>query len=135
MIADADSGAPREAVIDRITMMEGLNLGNGVEPALVIDVIDVFLRDAPALVHSIREAITSSDEKGMLRSIHMLKSSAAVVAAPALVRAAAAAEAQARDGRTQEILARLPELVALVDAAARELAVIQADLRRSKNFV
>ncbi len=118
------------SIINRHEMMEGLNLGSGAEPALTIDVIGVFLRDAPARVESIREAIASSDVKAMLRAIHTLKSSAAMVAASDLVRAAADAEAHAREGGTREVLARIPELATLVDAAARELAVIQADLRR-----
>ncbi len=118
------------SIIDRHEMMEGLNLGSGAEPALAIDVIGVFLRDAPAQVESIREAIASSDVKSMLRAIHTLKSSAAIVAASALVRVAADAEAHAREGGTREVLARIPELTTLVEAAARELAVIQADLRR-----
>ena len=114
------------SIIDRHEMMEGLNLGSGAEPALTIDVIGVFLRDAPARV----EAIASSDVKAMLRAIHTLKSSAAMVAASDLVRAAADAEAHAREGGTREVLARIPELTTLVEAAVRELAVIQADLRR-----
>lgn len=135
IVAETGAGVPPAHAINRNELMEGLILGSGAEPTRVNVIIDVFLQDAPALVNSRRVAITSNDAKGMVRASHTLKSSAAMVAASALARAAATAETHAREGRTQEILNRLPERAAPVVAAARELANIQANLRRSQRLV
>ena len=116
IVAETGAGVPPVHAINRNELMEGLCLGSGAELALEIDVIDVFLQDAPALVNSRREAIASNDAKGMVRASHTLKSSAAMVAASALARAAATAEAHAGEGRTQEILKRISARAAPVAA-------------------
>jgi HPt (histidine-containing phosphotransfer) domain-containing protein len=135
IVAETGIGVAPSGTIDRDELMAGLSLGSGAEPALVIDVIDVLLHDGTAAANSLRDAITSNDAKGMLRAIHTLKSSAVMVAASALSRAAATAEAHARQDHIQEIQYRIHELAAMVDVAARKLANIQADLRRSQRLV
>lgn len=119
IVAATGAGLASGGTINRHELMEGLSLGSGAEPTRVIEIIEVFLQVAPALVNSIRDAIASNDARGMTRALHTLRSSAAIVAVSALSRAAAAAETHAREGRIQEVRVRIPELAELVDAAAR----------------
>lgn len=116
------------ATIDRRTLREGLRIGAMAEPALVREVIALFLSDAPKLVQSIRDGVSTGDQKSLLRAAHTLKSSAGMVAATDLAGVAASTEAHARASRTDEITALLPRLDFLLGAAIRELSDIRAEL-------
>lgn len=116
------------AAIDCRALLEGLSLGPMAEPSLVSEVIALFLADAPKLLQSIRDGVSTDDQATLLRAAHTLKSSAAMVAATDLAGVAASVETHARASRTDEITALLPRLDFLLGAAIRELSDIRADL-------
>ena len=121
------------AAIDRRALLEGLRIGAMAEPSLVSEVIALFLSDAPKLLQSIRDGISTDDHETLQRAAHTLKSSAGMVAAIDLADVAASVETHARDARIDEITTLLPQLDFLLGAALRELAVIRTELAPAQN--
>ena len=117
------------AGIDREALLNGLRVGGRTRPALVNKVIDLFLSEIPALLHTLRQALAGSDRAGVERAAHTLKSAAATVTARELARLAASAEALAREDRLDEVASGVGALSALVDQAAVQLGVIRDDLQ------
>lgn len=128
IVAENAGGASVRTNIDRRALLDGLSLGGNAEPALVREVIGLFLADAPKLLELLRDGLSTGDHKSMLRAVHTLKSSAAMVAAVELAAVAASAEAHARGARIDEVEKLLPQLDALLAGALRELSVIGVEL-------
>jgi PAS domain S-box-containing protein len=95
----------------------------------VIELVDTFLREGPALVETLRGALQDADAQQLRRAAHTLKSNARVFGARALAALCQEVEAMARVG----VLAGAAELAARIDdeyarvadalqAAGRELA-------------
>ena len=128
IVAENAGGASAKTNIDRRSLLAGLSLGGIAEPALVREVIGLFLTDAPKLLQSLRDGFSTDDHKSMLRAVHTLKSSAAMVAAVELAAVAAHAEAHARSARIDEVGKLLPQLDALLAGALSELSAISVEL-------
>lgn len=128
IVAENAGDARVRADIDRRALLGGLSLGGIADPALVREVIGLFLADGPKLMQSLRDGLSTGDHKSMLRAVHTLKSSAAMVAAVELAAVAAIAEAHARGTRIDEVSKLLPQLDALLAGALRELSAIGVEL-------
>ena len=123
------------ATIDRRALLEGLSLGGVVDPSLASEVMALFLSDAPKLLQSIRDGVSTHDQTTLRRAAHTLKSSAGMVAATDLAGVAASVEAHARASRIDDITPLLPRLDFLLGTAIRELSVIRAQLEAVRDGV
>src|SRR5438034_175749 len=91
--------------------------------AFVVELVDTFQRDAPALLETLRGALEDADAQRLRRAAHTLKSNGRVFGATRLAALCQELEAMARAGS----LAGAGELVALVDEEyARVADALQA---------
>ena len=93
------------AVLERLRTLQA----DG-EPDVVGEVTSVFLHDAPGRVAGIRQAVVDGHAETAERLAHSLKSSASMLGAQALSRAAGQIESRARErtlGPDDALLARL----------------------------
>lgn len=105
-------------------VIEGLKeIGGEDDPALFVELIGIFLQDAPQRIDELRRALATSDVKLLERAAHTLKSSCANVGATSLSEVCKRMEEHARFGRTQEI-------PALYDETQRLWPRVEAALRR-----
>jgi PAS domain S-box-containing protein len=77
----------------------------------VVELVDTFLREGPALVDTLRDALQDTDAQQLRRAAHTLRSNAQVFGARALAALCQEVEAMARAGA----LADAPALVARID--------------------
>lgn len=75
--------------------------------SLLMDMIGFYEEDAPALLTTVRQSLTSEDLEGLQRAAHSLKGLAATFDAEEAVAAARDVEFASRDGRKRD----LPEMV------------------------
>jgi PAS domain S-box-containing protein len=89
----------------------------------VVELVDTFLREGPALVETLRGALRDADAQQLRRAAHTLKSNAQVFGARGLAALCQEVEAMARVG----VLVDVAELVARIDAEyARVADALQA---------
>jgi PAS domain S-box-containing protein len=91
------------AVLDR--MREQLGGGDG---AIVVEFIDLFISDTPALVAGLRAALSTGDVELAERSAHTLKSNGAIVGAHALSACCLNLEELAKVGALNAVAGALP---------------------------
>lgn len=87
----------------------------------VPELIDSFLEDAPAALQAMRRAAAAGDAVAFRREAHSLKSNGQTFGATALAEAARALEHTPLDELGSQAPARVDELAALFEAAARAL--------------
>ena len=89
--------APEGDVIDPIVLenLRGLNEPGG--PDVFVEILDLYLRDAPPRVEAVRRFAEDGDPDGVARAAHALKGSSQNVGARRLAAAAAALEERGRD--------------------------------------
>jgi len=81
-----DSRDPRGDIID-MQVIEGLReLGGEDEPGLLIEIVALFLADAPQRLGEIDRALATGDLRSLERAAHTLKSSSQNVGALGLAR-------------------------------------------------
>lgn len=97
-----------DAAIDRLRRIGGQEF--------VVEMIDLFLENAPQRVEAAREALAAEDSKSLYRAAHSLKSTAGNLGARALQAAAERLEAKA----TGTERAVLPELLEEMDRRYQE---------------
>ena len=94
---------------------------------LLVEVIDLFLEDAPQLLSTIREAVGRGDADGVRRGAHALKGSAGNFGASTLVAIAHQMEMHAAAGGPDAPGDHLPAL----ETELSELSAELVDLRNS----
>ncbi len=92
----------------------------------VVEMIELFLENAPQRLATAREAFETGDTPTLHRAVHSLKSTAANLGARGLQAAAEAAEARAHD----EDLDAMPPLL---DDLDREYAEARAELEAERD--
>lgn len=92
----------------------------GGERAVTLELLDIFLKEAPLLVEALREGAAAGDRAQVFGAAHTLKSNAATFGAHALSRMCAALET--RTGK------ELPDVRTDVGAIAAEWERVRAEL-------
>ena len=105
--------------IDRATFAE---LQESAGADFVVELVDTFLEDAPALIGELRNARADADAERFRRAAHSLKSNANTFGATALA-------AMARDLETKGLAADAASDAAAIDAIAATYALAAADLK------
>jgi CheY-like chemotaxis protein/HPt (histidine-containing phosphotransfer) domain-containing protein len=120
-----DGGTPNRASIDEAALLADFDNNRQV----LIEVIGVFLSEAPAHVGRIRAAVASDDAAAIAAASHALKGSvglfsrgAAYDAAFALEQAAKAGDPAARDARLHDLDSALTQLCVALQAIREKLA-------------
>jgi HPt (histidine-containing phosphotransfer) domain-containing protein len=100
------------------------------DDALLGEVVEVFLDDAPKALHAVEGALSRTDLPALRAAAHALKGAAANISAEALRAAAGALEQLAHDGRqgeaaggVREVQAALAALVPVLEGARHPEAV------------
>ncbi len=93
----------------------------GGERAMLEELAEVFLTQAPKLLAEIREAADEGRSRELRRAAHTLKGSAGVFSADSVVRVALEVESLAREGRLDQAPAAAEELASLVDRLTMDL--------------
>ena len=119
----------RPGAIDRDAFVRNLSFGGSPKTALMLEVIGLFLRDAPLRLDAIRTGLDNGDTSSVERSVHTLKSSAMMFAADALAQLAARAEDHARAGRLHEVAHLVQQISESIDHTARHLASIRDEMQ------
>ena len=95
----------------------------------VVEMIELFLENAPLRLQAAREALEGDDLTTLHRSVHSLKSTAANLGARALQATAQAAEARANEHDLEALPPLLDDLDRQFDEACSELKA-ERDRRR-----
>ncbi len=107
-------------------VIQGLReLGGDDEPDLLVELIDIFLEDAPHRMKDISEGFAAGDLDRVERGAHTLKSSSANIGALQLSDICRQIVERARMKRTQD-------LAELCNASANSLAKAETELRSLK---
>ncbi|MGE3276426.1 MAG: Hpt domain-containing protein [Vicinamibacterales bacterium] len=93
---------PTEPVLDPASLETLRALNQEGEPDVVIEVLQLFLDDAPARVDTITAAALAGDAVTLARAAHGLKGSAANIGAARLRATCRAIEEAGREGRLAE---------------------------------
>ncbi len=119
------AGAGAQGVLD-MRVIEGLReLGGDDDPGLLLEVIGMFLDDAPTRIEEIRQGLASGDIKLLERAAHSLKSASANVGAMQLSNVCMRIEEIARQDKSGGIAELIPESNKALDDAANALRSIQ----------
>jgi PAS domain S-box-containing protein len=117
------AGPPQSEVRLEAEALKNLRDLGGME--FVIEVVDVFLADAPALMTSLRSSLEREDTEEVRRAAHTLKSNGSTLGAMAFAELCRTVEQHAKDGR----LNRVSQLVDQIDDEYRTLRETLASLR------
>lgn len=98
----------------------------GGDRELLLEIIGLFLRDAPAMLHAVQLGAKRQDADTLAKSAHVLKGSAANFGVTPLYELARELEECAREGE----LAKVPELVGRLERAAETFEQALARLQR-----
>ncbi len=99
-------------VLDAAVLDELRDLAGPDDPSLLIEVIDLFLEDAPGHINNLQQHVADSDMEGLEHAAHALKSSSAYVGAMILSGLCREIERIGREGAEDGAAARIEELVA-----------------------
>ena len=99
------------------------------DPAVVADLVDTFLAEAPALVETVRRAADDGRRVDLKRAAHSLKSSSAALGAAAMSATCAHLEASALDAEPEAVREAVSRVAAECELACAALVAVAADLR------
>ena len=91
----------------------------------LIEVVDLFLADAPALITSLRSSLERQDTEELRRAAHTLKSNGETLGAGVFAKLCRTVEQHAKDGRLDGV----PQLVDQIEHQYRTLQETLASLR------
>ena len=114
-----------ESVIDR-GAIEALVEDIGVED--VIELLDVYLDDAPRQLRSLQAALEACDVQGVAAAAHRMKSTSAMVGATRLAEISQEVEDRARAGDVSGMEGRANEIADLIADAREQLGAARARL-------
>ena len=112
------------AVVDNAILAELREEGDD----LLIDLIELFLRETPARMRVLAEALAAGDRELVERSTHTLKSTAATFGADALRAVAAEAETAARKAGLSRVAELMPVMEREVEQVRAALATERAKI-------
>lgn len=119
------AGAGASGVLD-MNVIEGLReLGGDDDPGLLLEVIGMFLEDAPTRIKELQQGLATGDVKLLERAAHSLKSASANVGAMQLSSVCKRIEEIARQRKSDGIAELIPESDKAWSAAAEALRSIQ----------
>ncbi len=78
-----------------------------VEPAFLVELIDVYLTDSVALIQQMRAAVAGSDAEGLRRAAHSLKSNSSTLGANHLAGLAREVEMSAKAGQFEGVAGKI----------------------------
>ncbi|MFH0943634.1 MAG: Hpt domain-containing protein [Planctomycetota bacterium] len=117
------TGAPASCL--DLKVIEALrDLGGADDPGLLVELIDVFLKDSPERVEGVDAAVRNQDAEGLAAAAHGLKSSAANMGASRVSKLCRTLEAMGRGNDLQgaaELLQELKAEFSLVESAFEEI--------------
>jgi PAS domain S-box-containing protein len=114
-----DTGPPNSEFSLEAAALQNLRDLGGMD--FVIEVVDLFLADAPALITSLRSSLERQDTEELRRAAHTLKSNGSTLGATTFATLCRTAEQRAKDGR-------LDGLSQLVDRIEQEYGTLQETL-------
>ena len=114
--------------IDLSVVQELLDLCDDDDLELFIELIDVFLRDAPTRIDSVVRGAESGDLEQVVFASHALKGSSGNLGAVALQDAADLLQVAGRSGDLAAVRAQVAALRAAFEAAASELRALASEL-------
>lgn len=118
-------GTGASGVLD-MQVIRGLReLGGDDDPGLLVEVIGMFLEDAPTRIKEIEQGLASGDIKLLERAAHSLKSASANVGATQLSSICKRIEEIARQAKSDGIAELIPESNRAWREAAEALRSIQ----------
>ncbi len=118
-------GAGAEGVLD-MQVIEGLReLGGDDDPGLLVEVIGMFLEDAPTRIEEIQQGLATGDIKLLERAAHSLKSASANVGAVQLSLVCKRIEEIARRSTSEGIADLIPESNRALTEVSNALRSIQ----------
>jgi HPt (histidine-containing phosphotransfer) domain-containing protein len=97
----------------------------GGDRELLLEIIELFLRDAPAMMHAVRLEATRAQPEPLAKAAHVLKGSAANFGVSPLYESARELEMCARSGE----LSKVPEILARLERAENDFERALARLR------
>lgn len=119
------AGAGASGVLD-MNVIEGLReLGGDDDPGLLLEVIGMFLEDAPTRIKELQQGLATGDVKLLERAAHSLKSASANVGAMQLSSVCKRIEEIARQRKSDGIAELIPESDKAWNAAAEALRSLQ----------
>jgi len=127
MSVPQSSGQPPKSAQDVLdaSVIEGLReLGGEEDPGLLLELIDLYLADAPQRMSEIEQALASGDWKLLERAAHTLKSASANIGALSLSALCQELELKARSCDAQvctSLYRRSSETYGRVESALRDL--------------
>lgn len=125
MNGSKQGGEGTQGVLD-MQVIEGLReLGGDDDPGLLMEVIGMFLDDAPTRIQEIQQGLSSGDIKLLERAAHSLKSASANVGATRLSHVCKRIEDIARRSTSEGIAELIPESNRALNEAASALRSIQ----------
>jgi HPt (histidine-containing phosphotransfer) domain-containing protein len=104
-----NSASPTDRYNELLALMDG-------DRELLVELIDVFLEDAPQRIQSVRRTLVDHDAEALYRAAHALKGSAGNFGAPDVVSRANRIEALAREND--------------LDAAAIEVEFLETEMNQ-----
>ena len=105
---------------------ELLALGEGGDPELLLDLIEMFAADAPSKVQAVREGFESQDFETVERAAHSLKGSSGNLGATKLQLACERMQAASRNHELDEVRNLVDQLSEAFDQAMTALREVQA---------
>jgi HPt (histidine-containing phosphotransfer) domain-containing protein len=122
------NGAARgeEPILDQGVLQSLEELGGDDDPDLFVELIDLFLQDAPHRIDELRRGLEQGDVKLLERAAHTLKSSSANVGALPLSALCKRMEEHAR----RNVRTELPDLL---ERALRMWSRVEAALRATRS--
>jgi HPt (histidine-containing phosphotransfer) domain-containing protein len=122
---NGSNSAGAQNVLD-MRIIEGLReLGGDDDPGLLVEVIGMFLEDAPTRIREIEQGLSTGDLKLLERAAHSLKSASANVGAMQLSQVCKRIEDIARRSTSDGIAELIPESNKALSDAASALRSIQ----------
>lgn len=115
-------------VLDPTILGELLDLGGEEDREFVVELVDLFLRDAPAKVEAIVEGAMAGDLERVERAAHSLKGSAGNLGAIALQRLAETLQNAGRTGDRSTVVSAAPRIESVFGEARTALRGFTASL-------
>jgi len=113
-------------IIDNSVVEELIALGDGGDPELLLDLIEIFLADGPVKVQEIVEGLSEGDFERMERAAHSLKGSSGNLGARELQAVCEQFQVASRQHRLDEIQDLSPALLTAYEQAEKALLEIRA---------
>lgn len=114
-------------IVDMNVVRELVDLAGDGDPELLLDLIDMFLADAPSKVQAIVDGASSGDAEAVERAAHSLKGSSGNLGAVLLMDVAEKLQVAGRQGDATSISSLIESLQAESDRAKLALESLRTE--------